>query len=128
MRTILISLIALSFSGCASITEQNPIVDPKVSNMANYDADLFECRTLATQVNAGGSATGTAMVGAVFGSAIGAVIGAFEGGSGFGESIAGGAASGAITGGVQGSLEAYEKKKSIVGKCLEGRGYQVLSN
>lgn len=70
----------------------------------------------------------TFMTDTVFGSAIGAVIGAFEGGSGFGESVAGGAATGAITGGVQGSLDAYEKKKSIVGKCLEGRGYQVLSD
>jgi outer membrane lipoprotein SlyB len=128
MRVIFISLIAIAISGCASVTEQNPIVDPKVSNMANYDSDLYECRVLATQVNAGESATETAVVGAFFGSAIGAVIGAFEGGSGFGESVAGGAATGAISGGVKGSLEAYEKKKSIVGKCLEGRGYQVLSN
>ena len=29
--------------------------------------------------------------------------------------------SGAISGGVQGGLGAYEKRKSIVGKCLEGR-------
>lgn len=125
-RLTTVFVLAISISGCANITEQNPIIDAKMSDMTNYGADLSECRTLASQLNAGDSIIKTSAIGAFTGAAIGAVVGVFDSKRGFGKSVATGGAGGAVTGGIKGGLDTFEDRKEIVAKCMDGRGYAVL--
>jgi hypothetical protein len=117
--------LVFALSGCATITEQNPVIDQKMSNMTNYNSDLSECREIAMQIDAGESFVKSATIGTLTGAAIGAVVGIFDD-KNFGKSVGIGAAGGAVAGGIQGGLETFEDRKEIVAKCLDGRGYAVL--
>ena len=113
-------------AGCASVTEQNPILDTKMSDMTNYNADLGECRQIATQVDIGKSAMTSGAIGAAVGATIGAVVGLFDKDS-LETALGVGALSGALGGGVKGALGTFDKRKEVVAECLKGRGYRVLA-
>jgi outer membrane lipoprotein SlyB len=118
--------VAFSVAGCASMTEQNPIIDTKNANMVSYPADLTECRAYAEQVDMGKSVGESALTGGAVGAGIGAIVGLFDKKS-FGTALGAGALSGAIGGGVKGAVSTFDKRKEVVANCLKGRGYSVLS-
>jgi outer membrane lipoprotein SlyB len=117
-------LIAALLCGCAG-TGQNyrPLVDTQSSRNsgANFEADLFQCQQYATQV---ADAAQTALAGAIVGALIGAAFGAAIG---HGVSRNDMAAFGAASGGVQGAAAGEEGQRSVIRRCLAGRGYSVLS-
>ncbi len=118
-KFIVMAACAALLSACAGTgAEYRPVVDRPGPN---YEADLADCQKLATQrdyVN-GDSATDTA-VGAGGGAVLGLLTNSWAG-AGVGALVGG--AGGATVGG----LGAKDDRKSIVIKCMQGRGYKVLN-
>lgn len=103
-----------------SIFIDEPIVDPRGLNMAQYDQDLLECQLISEQVNIAEDVA----VGAVVGGAVGGAIGAAVGNS---DTAKRGAGAGAILGGVRETGQGLREKERVVRRCLIGRGYRVLN-
>lgn len=114
--TLPIILTLLMLSGCSR--HANIIVDPKGLDMAQYQADLAECRQLSEQVE---SKAGT---GAVAGAAVGAVVGEIVGG---GNRTRIGASLGAVKGGLRGGAASRHERIRVIKNCLRHRGYHVLN-
>ena len=118
---VAISIMAL-LSGCAATTGANyrPIIDSKNVDFNRYEADLKECQAYATQT---ASAAESAAAGAIAGALLGAALAAAAGGGYSRNSAAGvGAVSGAFGAGVDGE----RNQRTIINRCLSGRGYKVL--
>ena len=115
-------LLSILLLGCmtACTTTHEIIIDRKGVNMANYEADLAECRVYSSEVASGEKAVKGAASGAVVGGAIGAVVGG-------GSDAARGAGVGAITGGAKGISRGEQDKLRVVKNCLRGRGYRILN-
>ena len=113
MKKTLACLLLLA--GCAN----EPIVDMRGVDQAQYEKDLAECETYAAQVHTGGEAAKHAAVGAVVGGAIGAIIGDSQ-------TAERGAGVGGLTGATKGASKAEQRKEQVVFNCLRGRGYKVL--
>ena len=99
---------------------QQPIIDTKGVNMAQYDQDLHECEAYADQV----LVTRQAAAGAVAGAVVGAVVGAAVGNH---ETAQRGAGAGAALGASKGTGRALSEKRRVVHNCLRNRGYSVLN-
>jgi len=127
LAKIFVPVVALAvLAGCADSYE--PVVDFQASRNTRdaYQTNLYECQQLAKQ---GGSPVEDAAVGGVGGAALGAAVGAISGailGGGAGTGAAAGAAIGGTAGGAGGAVKGVSDQKSIVRKCLQGRGYAVL--
>jgi len=115
-------------SGCISTQSDSiftpgsgkPIVDTKGVNMAQYELDLKECSTFATDISTGKSIA----KGAVTGGAVGAVIEAItDDGRSWGDTFE----VGAVSGGAKSGIRATRQKEQILRRCLRGRGYKVLN-
>jgi outer membrane lipoprotein SlyB len=123
VKVLFFGFILFSVIGCA--TQQmgvgyRPIVDTKGVNLNRYEADLQECQKYAHQTaNAAQSAVAGAIVGAVFGTVLAAAAGSSYDRS---ASARVGGVSGAVGGGVQGETN----QRTIIRRCLTGRGYSVL--
>ncbi len=116
MKKGLLVLVGLGLlAGCAN----DPIVDMRGVDQAQFDADLAECRSYAAQVKTGEQAVTEGAIGAAVGSVIGAVIGD-------GDLAQRGAGVGAVTGTTQGAAKAQNRKEQVLFNCLRGRGYRVL--
>jgi len=116
--TPLFAICALLAACAGTGADYRPVVDRPGPNFEN---DLHDCQQLATQrdyVN-GDSATTTA-VGAGGGAVLGLLTNSWTG-AGVGALVGG--AGGATVGG----LDAKNDRKSIVIKCMQGRGYNVLN-
>ena len=115
------SIIAL-LSGCAATTGANyrPIVDTKGVDFNRYEIDLKECQAYATQTaGAGESAAAGAIAGALLGAALAAAAGSrYDRGAT--------ARVGAVSGAVGAGVEGEKNQRSIINRCLSGRGYRVL--
>jgi outer membrane lipoprotein SlyB len=118
---VVVSIIAL-LSGCAATTGANyrPIIDSKGIDFNRYEADLRECQSYATQT---ASAAQSAAAGAVAGAVLGAAIAAAAG-SRYDRSST--ARVGAVTGAVGAGVEGERNQRTIINRCLAGRGYKVL--
>jgi outer membrane lipoprotein SlyB len=118
---VAISIVAL-LSGCAATTGANyrPIVDTKGVDFNRYEADLRECQAYATQT---ASAAESAAAGAVAGALLGAVLAAAAGNR---YSRSSTARVGAVSGAVGAGVEGERNQRTIINRCLSGRGYQVL--
>lgn len=119
----IVSVAILLLSSCSSVedlTGNNPIVDTKGVNMANYETDLAQCQEYASQVEIAQKAT----TGAVTGAIVGGVIGAIWGNSSTAERSAG---VGAVGGGVSGVTQGVRDRERVIKRCLSGRGYRVLN-
>jgi outer membrane lipoprotein SlyB len=126
-KLLLLSGIALFFSGCANQSGWTPMVDPHGDpNVANIARDKIHCRVLAKQaagnpVNEVGKG---ALTGGATGAATGAALGAVTG------APAAGAALGAATGGVSGmigtGISVDEQYKQAFINCMRGRGHNVI--
>ncbi len=113
MKKLLVGLLVLA--GCAN----EPIVDTKGVNPAQYQQDLAECREYAARVDTGTAAATGAAVGAAVGGVLGAVIGDSD-------DAQRGAGVGAVSGGTNAALSAEERKRRVLYNCLRQRGYKVL--
>jgi outer membrane lipoprotein SlyB len=115
-KRFLFSLTLIWFiAGCAN----EPIVDRRGVDEYQYQDDLAECRSYASQVNTGAE---TAKKGAI-GAAVGGVVGAAIGNSNDAEQ---GIGYGALIGGSKGFTEAERRKQKVLYRCMKGRGYRVL--
>ncbi len=104
---------------CAACAQQ-PIIDTKGVNMAQYRQDKSECEVYAQQVQTGRQAVGGAAAGAV----VGAVVGAAVGNS---DTVQKGAGAGAALGATKGVRRGQNEKQRVVHNCLRNRGYAVLN-
>ncbi len=115
-------MVTTLLAGCAH--SYQPVVDMKGVNQQKYQQDLAECRQYADQINPVQDAGLDALIGAAGGAALGAATGAAFGSPAYG--AAAGAAAGGIGGAAYGGVGGAEKQKSIINRCLQGRGYKVL--
>jgi len=105
-------------NACASL-EDNPVVDRRGINQAQFEQDLLECRSYADEVNGVKDvAVGTA-TGAVIGGAVGAAVGNSN-------TAQQGAGAGAVLGGAKAGIRHAQRRQQIVQRCLRGRGYRIL--
>ena len=111
--------VVILLAGCASGGYDEPIVDMKGVNRAQYERDLEECRAYAAQVDVGGEAVEGAVGGAIFGGILGAIFGNSD-------SAERGAGGGAVVGGAKGAGQAVERQERVIRNCLRQRGYKVL--
>jgi len=116
MKALTLTLAVALVAGCAH-TGQNyrPIVD---TTSERYEQDLRECQAFAAQRM---DAAQGAAAGALLGALLGAVLSRAAGGSGNR-----GAATGAVAGGTAFAGQAENSQRSIIKRCLTGRGYSVL--
>jgi uncharacterized lipoprotein YajG len=119
MRLLFLLLTSFSLTACQSL-EDDPIVDPRGVNMAQYQRDLAACRAIAGQVEVGKDTAG----GSVAGAAAGAVIGAIVGDS---DTAQRGAGVGAVLGGSRAAVRSLREQERVLRRCLHGRGYRVLN-
>jgi uncharacterized protein YcfJ len=96
------------------------IVDMKGVDQVQYQKDLDECKTYASQVDAEGKVIGGAAGSAVVGGAVGAIFGGSDG-------AARGAGAGAVIGGAKGVQQTAGERHQVVSSCLRNRGYAVLN-
>lgn len=117
MLRIYAVVAALVLSSCASY---RPIVDERsMGSRAQYEQDLLECQRYAEQVDVAGESILWTIGGAVLGGALAAATGDTNFMS---EYVATGAVAGLATGASEGASD----QKSVIKRCLAGRGYRVL--
>jgi outer membrane lipoprotein SlyB len=120
MRNLIVVFLAsLSLLGCRT-TDDRPIVDMQGVSIAQYNADLAECRAYADEVEAGRQVVRGAVGGAVVGGAVGAAVG----NSDTAQRTAG---AGAVVGAARGAQGTIQERERVVRNCLRGRGYRVLN-
>jgi outer membrane lipoprotein SlyB len=129
LKKIGISVLALSFAGCASTTGWMPTVDTYGDpNASMISANMADCQNIAKQAS-GWTPTETgkgALVGGLLGAAAGAAIGAAAGHPGKGAAI--GAAAGGIGGGTYKGAAAEDNYKRAYRDCMRRRGHNVSYN
>ena len=104
----------------ACTTTDEIIIDRKGVNEAQYEADLAECQSYASEVRTGEKAAKGAASGAVVGGLVGAAVGNSR-------DAQRGAGAGAVTGAAKGVSAGERDKVKVVKQCLRGRGYRVLN-
>ena len=118
-KKFFIIVLLVLFVGCA-VTDDRPIVDMQGVSVAQYNADLSDCRIYADDVEAGRQvARGT-----VGGAVVGGVLGAVVGNSDTAQRAAGG---GAVLGAARSTGDVIRERERVVRNCLRGRGYRVLN-
>ena len=123
ITTLVVVLSAAAFLvGCAATSGANyrPIVDNKGVDQNRYESDLRECQSYATQT---AGAADSAAAGAVAGALLGAVL---AGAAGRNYSRSSSARVGAVSGAVGAGVEGERNQRTIINRCLAGRGYRVL--
>ncbi len=120
LRFAFLAVLAVLFTGCATVQEREPVIDTKGVDMNRYASDLADCRQLAGRVDPGSNAAGNAVAGAVVGGIIGAIFGGRHGAA----QLAG---VGAVAGGTGGAANSFYMQRAILGNCMTGRGYRVLA-
>jgi len=118
MKKIISIASIIMLIGCAGAGFV-PVVDRPG---ANYRQDLAECQAHATEVMSAGE---SAVVGAVGGALFGGLLAVVGGGSS--DFVNGMAAVGAATGAIGEAAGADRNQRSIISRCLYGRGYSVLN-
>ena len=123
MKLVAALLFATMITGCANTgANYRPLVDLQGRSEAQYQTDMRQCQEYASKVMGAGE---SAAVGAVAGAAIGAVIaGLFGGGR---QSRNDSSMYGALVGAGSGGVSAEEEQRTIIRRCLAGRGYNVLN-
>lgn len=110
MRKLLITPTTVAaLVGCGTMPSYTPLVDHRNSDPVKMADDMRDCNAYAaTQMDSG--------TGALLGALLGAV--AFRG-TGYGNEFAG-------IGAASGYMAAENNQRTIVSRCLAGRGYSVL--
>jgi len=124
MKAILyLAMSLILLAGCKSaedLTGNNPIIDTKGVNLAQYNQDLTECQSYADEVQIAQKAASGAVTGAAVGGVFGAVVGNRN-------TVQRGAGIGAVGGGARGVGEGLREREHVIKRCLIGRGYRVLN-
>ncbi|WP_282610550.1 hypothetical protein [Pelagibius sp. Alg239-R121] len=119
------AVLAVSLSACGNsgadyrpvVDLENPAIGPE--QLARYDSDLAACQELArTYSYTNDHALTKAGAGAVIGTGLGALGGGLEG-------ALAGAVIGTTVAAVDSGFDSWNKRESIVSKCLENRGHQI---
>lgn len=125
LACLLIATLTLTTTtGCATrSTGENyrPLVDLKGADPSRYEADLGQCQAYARQV---AGAAEKAAAGALAGALLGAVLAAAAG-SRYSRNQH--AAVGAVAGLASGAAAGEQDQRSVIIRCLGGRGYSVLN-
>lgn len=113
--------LVLLIVGCAG-ANYRPLIDNRggAVDANRYESDLRECQQYAAQTAGAGD---KAVIGAVAGALFGAVLAAAAG-SNYDRGAT--ARVGALTGAVGGGAQGENDQRSIIRRCLAGRGYSVL--
>lgn len=119
MRNVIGVMFFVLLTGCA-VQPYRPIVDSG-TRIGDYDADLDQCKQIASQVQPANSAAGGAVVGGALAGLLAAAVGLR------GNDVARVAAWGAASGGVQGLAVGSVEWTRVVNQCMAGRGYNVLN-
>ena len=124
LRLITLALVVI-VGGCAVI--QKPIVDLKaVDDPQTYQKDLIECVTLADYFLTSGTEMTRRIVRDSLLTGGGAVVsGAVMGSTS--SSIATGMTAGLVGGAINASREMEWERNRGVGRCLQGRGYDIIN-
>jgi outer membrane lipoprotein SlyB len=122
IKLVAIFSAAAFLVGCAATSGANyrPIVDSKGVDLNRYESDLRECQSYALQT---AGAADSAAAGAVAGALLGAVL---AGAAGRNYSRSSSARVGAVSGAVGAGVEGERNQRTIINRCLGGRGYKVL--
>ena len=131
MKFIILIIIALfSFTSCMSTSGMpgggtgaayTPVIDgPKDEK---YYVDIGQCRELAANVEA--QANQAALSGAVTGAVIGGLFGAATGSQGDDRNKRIATTTG-LAGGLGGASQKIQDAKTVIIRCMQGRGYNVL--
>ena len=115
------SILCMALISCAGAGVR-PIVDMQNKTSPQYENDLQQCQSYATQ-QAGAISSGAVAAGA--GAVVGALLGLVAGGNKTG--IAQTAGIGGVVGGASGLFEGNKAQEQVVKQCLRGRGYNVLN-
>lgn len=121
-RLVSVMVVLATLVGCANTgANYRPIVDTKgVVDMSKYEVDLRECQQFATQTTGAGE---RAMAGAIAGAALGALLAAAAGSRYSRNQHAG---VGAVAGAAAGAGQGENDQRTIIRRCMAGRGYNVL--
>jgi len=114
---IVFFLAATSISGCAN----DPIVDQRGVDLAQYRLDMAECHSYADQVDTGKEVAKQAGMTGLVG---GVLAGAFEHGRGV-RGVEEGVGAGATIGAARGVGKATSRKERVMNQCMRARGYIV---
>lgn len=120
MKVLLLPVALLVCAGCAPVNYR-PVVDSGVSR-GYYEDDLADCQYLAAQRPAAARAVAGATAGALLGTLFGLAVGLR------GRDVAHVAAWGATTGGIGEGVDGSLEQRAIVGRCMHGRGYNVIAD
>ena len=123
LRPLLVLAIAISMVGCANTgANYRPLIDTRggAVDLNRYEMDLRECQQYATQVaGAADKAVAGAAIGAIFGAVLAAAAGSnYDRGAT--------ARVGAVTGMASGAVQGETDQRTVIQRCLAGRGYSVL--
>lgn len=121
-KSIAILVAATLLAGCAGTGSKfSPMVDG--GDPAKYRQDLAECQQYADRLASAGE---SAAVGAAVGAGIGLLLAIAGGGrgDGFRNAMAG---AGAVGGAVGAAGRAEGDQRSVIRKCLAGRGWNELN-
>jgi len=114
-----ISFLTFFIAACANTgANYRPIIDSKNVDLNRYEADLQECQQYVEQK--GGAAEKSA-IGAGAGAVLGGVLAAV-GNSDKGSS----SRIGGVMGAVSGLTSGEQGQRTVIRRCLIGRGYKVL--
>jgi len=117
-RIAVLVLSVATLTSCAPV-EYRPVVDSGGA-AGDYDADLAQCRDIASRVQPAGHAVAGAVVGAIFGALLGRAAGLN------GHDTTQVAAIGAVNGAANGLVYGSEEWYAVVDHCMARRGYDVL--
>ena len=115
IRTVMFISLPLLLMSCAN----EPIVDRRGVDEAQYQGDLAECRSYAYQVDTVGETGKAAAIGVAIGASVGAILGDSH-------DVQRGAGVGAVAGGAKGFRRAEHRKEKVLYRCLKSRGYRVF--
>lgn len=124
MKKLITIVVALSLTACATHrtgANWTPVIDRQGSDPARLQSDLEDCQNYARQT---ASATEAAAAGAIGGAILGAIFMAAAGGRGFRNEAA---AVGALSGGLGAAGKAETDQRTLISRCLLGRGHRVLN-
>jgi outer membrane lipoprotein SlyB len=121
MKT-LTAIVSLSLLiGCSS----KPLIDPKASSTpANYHLDEMECERIAENISYPAEMAKQAAIQGIISALMGAALA--KGNITPETGAAAGLISGSTVGAGVGAYNTFDRKRKVVRKCLEGRGYKVL--
>lgn len=133
-KSLVVVLLISGCTGAQMLSDYRPAIDPVNTDVAKFEADLPECRSIASAQydkymrEARENMVAQGLLGALTGAMVGAVAGSAYGRTGYGART--GAALGSVYGVSKSLWEADPRAASrrVVDRCLIQRGHTVISD